>query len=86
MPGASATTPLGQLRVAYWRSKVNGRYAGDLETLWLKKVISDNGRTPSNTDFAGTLWKEMVASFGYPVSVRQNENKKTFFSTNNGTP
>lgn len=81
LSGSSPTMPLNDLRRRYWHSQVGGNvtYLDDLEKRWLRKVISDNGGTPSNTRSVETLWLEVVATLGFTVSKFPSQNKITFF-------
>ena len=85
LTSVSPQTPLGELKKLYYLSQVGSGYSGtntlaELETAWLKKVIVDNGATPSG-DYDSELWKEVVASQGKTPTRYVNQNKILFFST-----
>jgi hypothetical protein len=72
---------LTELKHIYYTSQlgVEGTLS-ELERLWLKKYITDNGGTPSDTNSLSTLWAEAVLAAGLPVSKIMTENKRVFYS------
>ena len=71
--------PLGQLKRTYWTSLgLAGTYA-EQQRRWLKKLITDNGATPSATNQVATLLKEALSALGIVPSIRQTENWFTLY-------
>lgn len=82
--GATAQTPLNQLKRMYYISYVGGTIPPtvsltDLEIRWLDKYIRTLLGTPSSKDIS-TLWKEAVVSIGQTPSNFLNDNKIIFYS------
>lgn len=77
----NAGTPLNELKRRYFISQIGGAAANinsleDLEKQWLRAVI---GSGVSNTRYLADLWRQAVGAKGLSVSVRMEENKKTFY-------
>lgn len=84
LTGVTAQTPLNDLKKKYFTSQIGGPAANvndinDMELQWLRKVITDNGATPVETQHSGELWMQAVASLGLNVSKYNNENQITFY-------
>lgn len=79
--GATAQTPLHELEMSYWRSRVGGstKFREQLEKEWLNYEIGQAGGTPSGSKYSEQLWRELVTALGLRVSKYVNENKLTFF-------
>lgn len=82
--GATAQTPLNQLKRMYYISYVGGTIPPtvsltDLEIRWLDKYIRTLLGTPSSKDIS-TLWKEAVVAIGQTPSKFLNDNKIIFYS------
>ena len=72
--GSTNQMPMNELKRAYWTGLgLTGTFAM-LERLWLKKVIIDNGQTPSATNNVATLLKEALSALAIVPTIRQNEN------------
>ena len=71
--------PFNQLKRTYWTGLgLVGTFAMQ-ERLWLKKIITDNGATPSATNNVATLLKEALSALGIVPSIRQTENWFTLY-------
>ena len=83
--GTTPQEPLNQIKRRYfcdYLNLTNGyRYSfADLEDLWLKKFIDDNGGTLSGS-YPSALWKQAVSAIGGTPTRQMNGNKIIFFST-----
>jgi len=79
--GAETNEPLNGLKRRYWLSSFSGdRNTGmnDLEKDWLRKIINDNGGTPTS-DYLSTLYVEAVAALSGDPTKYINENKKQVY-------
>ena len=82
--GATAQTPLNQLKRMYYISYIGGTIPptvtlADLEAQWLDKYIRILLGTPSSKNLT-SLWKEAVVAIGQTPSNFLNDNKITFYS------
>lgn len=76
--GSTTDEPLSNIKRRYWLGLLGGdKNTGfnDLEKNWLKKIINDNGATPSS-NYLSTLYIEAVSSLGGKPTKYINENKK----------
>lgn len=80
-PGATARTPINQVKMDYWKSVVGSGFKtyAAAEQEHVKYQIRQASATPSNTNYDSQLWRELVAALGGPVSPRMTENKRWFF-------
>lgn len=78
----AAQEPLQNLKRRY----ISGFVAGtnpttkidELEKMFLRKIISDAGATPTN-NYLATLWRQAVVAVGKVPSKYINDNKITFY-------
>ena len=71
---------INELKRSYFINQgASARDLNDLEAQWLRKVISANAATPSNTNNLSTLWIEAVSSAGLTTSKYINNNKQTYY-------
>lgn len=84
LTGASAQTPINSLRMLYWKQLglTGGTYA-DLERQFYRKVITDQGATPSNTRYLSLLVREAVSALGKTATPNLNQNKLTVYKNYN---
>ena len=74
------TTPLNQIKAGYFHSVLTGENSNllnELEDLWVSKMVSDLGGTPTSYDQDN--WRQIVTLMGYRPSKFLNENKLTFY-------
>lgn len=79
--GALPKEPLNNMKKRYWLGVFGGdRSTGfqNLEKQWLKKIIDDNGGTPSS-NYLSTLYLEAVAALGGEVTKYFNSNKRQIY-------
>ncbi len=81
--GAVGTTPLNDIKRQYYVAQLGAvpsvNPLDDLEKRWLRKIIADNGATPSGNELS-SLWTQVVSSVvGLRVSKYMDENKQTYF-------
>lgn len=80
----NANEKLNDMKRQYFGNKVgdaNGNTPIDeLEKKWLQSVAG-----VSSDDFS-VLWSEVNAASSYPVSNYMDENKRTFYTLETGTP
>ncbi len=81
-PGATAQTPLSELKKLYWEKQLGSSYVNagmqTLETEWLRHLITQNGGTPSS-NYNGDLWRQLLSTLGVVPSKYLNENKMKFY-------
>jgi hypothetical protein len=79
--GAEPTKPLNQIKRDYIVDFIGGigksTGMGEIESLWLKKVVADDGQTPAT--YSSALWKQAVISVGEVPTDNLNDNKIKFF-------
>ena len=81
--GSTNQMPLNELKRTYWTAQsLTGTYAMQ-ERLWLKKIITDNGATPSATNSVATLLKEALSALAVTPTIRQTENWMTLYGRYN---
>lgn len=78
MAGVDPTKPFNQIKREYYISVAGGgkeHSLAELEGRWLRKVIIDNGGTPTDKARNSTLWKQALTSIGQLAGnyVRQNQ-------------
>lgn len=82
VPGQLSTTPLNDLKRAYYASQlgpsVHIHDLVDAEKQWLIKTIRDNAGTPAGNQLSD-LWVQLLASAGLRVSKYMDENKTTYY-------
>lgn len=72
--GAVPTQPLNYLKRAYWGEQGFTGTFRDQERQWVRKIIIDNGGTPTSTRYLSTLLIEALSALGVTPSVRLQEN------------
>ena len=79
--GATHDESLNNIKRRYWLGLLGGdRNTGfnGLEKDWLRKIINDNGGTPSG-DYLSSLYVEAVAALSGNPTKYINENKKQIY-------
>lgn len=79
--GALPTESLASIQRRYWLTLLGGAATKgfiSLEQDWLRKIIADNGGTPSG-DYLSNLYIQAVASLGGTPTKFINENKKLVY-------
>lgn len=72
--GFPRSTSTNNLKKRYWNSLgLTGDFA-DLERKWLRKIITDNSQTPSNTLYVSTLLSQALSALGIAPGKSQDEN------------
>lgn len=72
-----------QLQTTYWNSLGFAGKLGDQERKFYRKIITDQGKTPSVTPYISTLVKEAVSAIGVVPSVRLSENLMKLYTNYN---
>lgn len=81
--GSGPQTPLGELQRKYWYSLgLNGTFDEQQRT-WLKKIITDAGKTPGAVNRVAQLLIEALDSQGIVPSKFESENWQKLFSQYN---
>ena len=79
--GAEPTKPFNQIKRDYIVDFIGGigksTGMGEIESLWLKKIVDDDGQTPAT--YPSELWKQAVLSVGEVPTENLNDNKIKFF-------
>lgn len=78
---ATSQIPLSQLRREYYIAQVGGTFTtiNDYQKRWIRKIITDNGGTPSVTISTNTLLKEALAALGLRVGIYESDNWQTLY-------
>lgn len=79
----STTMPLTQLKKTYWTSLTLGGTYREQEILWLKKLITDNGQTPSAGNRRSQLLREALSALAIVPSIRESENWSKLYTQYN---
>jgi hypothetical protein len=83
LSGVTAQTPLNDLKRRYFVSQIGGASANvqdlnDMEVQWFRKLINDNGGTPSGM-YPPDLLKQALAALGFTVTKYDNQNRINLF-------
>lgn len=83
--GAEPREPLNNIKRRYFYTFLTGQPMsartplGELEALWLTKVVADSGATVTDSVNYEVLWKQAVMTLSKVPSKFVNDNKIIFF-------
>lgn len=89
--GATNGTPLGTLKMTYWKAYAGAKIPNSTPTLdqgeriWLSNLIAGQGLTPNTNCTIGQLWQQMMAAYSLPKGGSKKDCERLFYLATAGS-